>query len=139
MFEGRWFSSPETDVGAADAALHALIVENDWLPDPDPVTEAFDYVDLVWHECENREGYSFAYAVYDAGGGYQGCCYLYPMGRRTPLSPDLLHHDVDVSWWVTPDAYARGCYATLYAALRRWVVTDFPFTDPHYSNVEIPA
>jgi hypothetical protein len=30
------------------------------------VSEEFDYVDLVWHECELREGYSFAYAVYDA-------------------------------------------------------------------------
>ena len=29
------------------------------------------------------------------------CCYLYPMGRRTPLTEELLTYDVDVSWWVT--------------------------------------
>jgi hypothetical protein len=103
------------------------------------VTEEFDFVDLVWHECEFREGYSFSYAVYDTGGDYVGCCYLYPMGRRTPLSEQLLAHDVDVSWWVTPTAYERGHYVTLYRALQRWVGESFPFVNPHYSNREIPA
>ena len=72
------------------------------------VTEDFNYVDLVWHECEFREGESYTYAVYDAEGHYLGCCYLYPVGRRTPLTQQLLEHDVDVSWWVTPDAYEKG-------------------------------
>ena len=104
----------------------------------EPVTEEYDFVDLVWHELEFRDGISFSYAVYDADAGYLGCCYLYPMGRRTELSEDLLHHDVDVSWWVTPAAYERGYYAKLYRALRRWVVHDFPFRAPYYSNAEIP-
>jgi hypothetical protein len=103
------------------------------------VTEEFNYVDLVWHECEFREGYSFAYAVYHADGHYLGCCYLYPMGRRTPLTEELLHHDVDVSWWVTPDAYQHGHYVTLYRALHHWITTAFPFRDPWYSNREIPV
>lgn len=105
----------------------------------EPVTEEFNYVDLVWHECEFREGDSFAYAVYDDAGQYLGCCYLYPMGRRTPLTDDLLGHDVDVSWWVTPDAYGKGHYATLYDGLRHWIATAFPFSNPYYSNKEIPA
>jgi hypothetical protein len=104
-----------------------------------PVSEAFNYVDLVWHELEFREGYSFAYAVYDAGGQYVGCCYLYPMGRRTPLDETLLEHDVDVSWWVTPDAYRGGSYAKLYLALRQWIAAAFPFRNPHFSNREIPS
>jgi hypothetical protein len=104
-----------------------------------PVSEEFDYVDLVWHECEFRERYSFGYAVYDDGGRYLGCCYLYPRGRRTPLDERLVHCDVDVSWWVTPDAYHRGYYEKLYVALRRWVGEAFPFVDPHFSNREIPA
>jgi hypothetical protein len=103
------------------------------------VSEDFDYVDLVWHECELREGYSFAYAVYDAGGRYLGCCYLYPMGRRTPLTEELLKHDVDVSWWVTAEAYAQGQYAKLFVALQHWLAESFPFTIPYYSNVEIPG
>jgi hypothetical protein len=102
------------------------------------VSEEFDYVDLVWHELEFREGYSFAYAVYDANGRYLGCCYLYPMGRRTELTEDLLKYDVDVSWWVTPEAYEQGFYKKLYAALQHWVANAFPFTMPYYSNNEIP-
>ena len=103
-----------------------------------PVSEQFNYVDLVWHELEFRENYSFAYAVYDTTGRYLGCCYLYPMGRRTPLDEDLLRHDVDVSWWVTPEGYHEGYYARLYRALRQWSVESFPFRNPHFSNREIP-
>ena len=104
----------------------------------EPVTEEENFVDLVWHELEFREGISFAYAVYDAEGGYLGCAYLYPMGRRTELSEELLRYDVDVSWWVTPDAYERGYYTKLYAALRHWLAEDLPFDDPYYSNLTIP-
>ena len=105
----------------------------------EPVTEAFNFVDLVWHELEFRDGYSFTYAVYDTSGTYLGCCYLYPLGRRTELSEALLEYDVDVSWWVTPAAYERGDYARLYAALRHWLATEFPFWRPYYSNREIPS
>ena len=104
----------------------------------EPVTEAVDFVDLVWHELEFRDGYSFAYAVYDTDGNYLGCCYLYPLGRRTGLCEALLDYDVDVSWWVTPAAYERGDYDKLYAALRHWLATEFPFWRPYYSNQEIP-
>jgi hypothetical protein len=102
------------------------------------VSAEFNYVDLVWHEQEFREGSSFAYAVYDTGNQYLGCCYFYPMGKRTPLTEPLAGHDVDVSWWVTPDAYQRGYYAKLYAALRTWSGAAFPFRRPYYSNREIP-
>jgi hypothetical protein len=104
----------------------------------EPVTEEFNFVDLVWHELEFREGDSFTYAVYDADGGYLGCAYLYPLGRRKPLTAELLRFDVDVSWWVTPEAYERGYYERLYRALRQWLAEDFPFDAPYYSNAEIP-
>ena len=87
----------------------------------EPVSVDFNFVDEVWHECEFREGDSFTYAVYDSRGHYLGCCYLYPMGRRAPLTEELLTYDVDVSWWVTPGAYERGYYTQLYAALRHWI------------------
>ena len=104
-----------------------------------PVSEGFNFVDLVWHEQEFREGTSFAYVVRDADGAYLGCCYLCPMGRRTELSEELLAHDVDVSWWVTPEAYARGYYEKLYRALRHWLAAEVPFRSPYYSNVEVPT
>jgi hypothetical protein len=103
------------------------------------VTEDFNFVDLVWHEQEFREGTSFSYVLHMDGGGYLGCCYLYPLGRRTPLSPALARLDVDVSWWVTQDGYARGYYATLHAALQHWLAEHFPFwRGVRYSNAELP-
>jgi len=105
----------------------------------EPVTADVNYVDLVWHELEFREGYSFTYAVYDSRGHYLGCCYLYPVGRRTPLTEELLTCDVDVSWWVTPDAYEHGYYSKLYAALQHWIETAFPFKVAYYSNSEVPG
>jgi RimJ/RimL family protein N-acetyltransferase len=106
---------------------------------PEPVTVEDDYADLVWHEVEFREGYSFSYVVRCDDGRYLGCCYLYPMGRRVTLTADLMRHDVDVSWWVTTEAYEQGYYATLHEALTGWVVTDLPFTNPYFSNAEIPG
>ena len=105
----------------------------------EPVSEEFDYVDLVWHEAEFREHYSFSYVVRDVNEGYIGCCYLYPMGRRIALTEELLVHDVDVSWWVTTAAYESGYYGKLYAALQRWLADVLPFTAPYFSNREIPT
>ena len=61
------------------------------------------------------------------------------MGRRTELSEELAQHDVDVSWWVTEDAYEAGYYDRAFEALRRWVTEDFPFTSPYWSNRELPV
>ena len=55
------------------------------------ITEEFNFVDLVWHEAEFRDGGSYAYAVYETDQTYLGCCYLYPMGRRT--RPDRGAHE----------------------------------------------
>jgi hypothetical protein len=104
----------------------------------EPVSADYNYINLVWHELEFLEGKSFTYAVYDSRGHYLGCCYLSPMGRRTPLTEELISYEVDVSWWVTPGAYEHGYYAKLYAALRHWIETAFPFTKAYYSNAEIP-
>jgi len=103
-----------------------------------PVTTDYNFADLVWHEVEFRERYSFSYAVYDSTDRYLGCAYLYPMGRRTTLTEDRLEYDVDVSWWVTLEAYDQGYYERLYQALRHWVSEVYPFRRPYYSNAEIP-
>ena len=104
----------------------------------EPVTEDYNFVDAVWHELEFRDGTSFTYAVYGPDG-YLGCAYLYPMGRRTELTPALMEYDVDVSWWVTPEGYDRGYYAKVYAGLQSWLAGEFPFWRPYWSNREIPA
>lgn len=129
----------DADVAGINASLDLIPRTRGGGWPTEPVTATGNEVDLVWHECEFRDGKSFTYAVYRDAGDYLGCCYLYPVGSRTPLTTALLSHDVDVSWWVTPEAYRTGHYRTLYQALQRWVHDPFPFTRPHYSNVEIPG
>lgn len=150
--------SPPTELTYADLRAHAIsrtdldddvaginasldLIRNtrggEW--PSEPVTAEGNYIDLVWHECEFRDGKSFTYAVYHEDGLYLGCCYFYPVGIRAPLTAELLSHDVDVSWWVTPDAYEAGHYETLYAALRQWAGAAFPFTNPYFSNREVPG
>lgn len=57
---------------------------------------------------------------------------------RTELVEELLSFDVDVSWWVTPTAYARGYYAKVYRDLRHRSTTAFPFSTAYYSSAELP-
>lgn len=104
-----------------------------------PVTEEGNYVDLVWHEAEHRDNSSYTYVLRHQDGGYLGCAYLYPLGRRVPLNDQLMEHDVDVSWWVTGDAYEEGYYPKVYEALREWTVRSFPFEKPYFSNFDIPG
>lgn len=129
----------EDDVRGINAALDLIRRTRGGSWPTGPVTEEYNYVDLVWHEAEFRDGTSFTYVARDRRGGYLGCCYLYPMGGRTPLTAELAGYDVDVSWWVTPDAYDAGYYTTLYHALRHWLTTAFAFWRPHFSNSDIPA
>jgi hypothetical protein len=60
------------------------------------------------------------------------------MGVRQPLTQALSEHDVDVSWWVTPQAYEAGYYGKAHEALRKWAIEDYPFERPHFSNARLP-
>ena len=128
----------DDDVNGINASIDLIRRTRGGTWPSEPVTPEFNYVDLVWHECEFREGDSFTYALYNGSGEYLGCFYLYPLGRRRPLSAELLDYDVDASWWVTPDAYVRGYYALAYDAIRHWTATAFPFRSVYYSNADIP-
>jgi hypothetical protein len=129
----------DDDVAGINASLDLIRTTRGGRWPTGPVTDEGNYADLVWHEVEFRDATSLTYVVRYADGGYVGCAYLYPLGRRTELSEALLAHDVDVSWWVTPPAYERGDYAKLYRALRHWLADAFPFAAPFFSNAEIPG
>src|SRR2546421_663308 len=62
----------------------------------EPITEDVNFIWLVWHELEFLEGKSFTYAIYTTEPRYLGCMYLYPPGRRGPLTQELAAYDVDV-------------------------------------------
>jgi hypothetical protein len=127
----------DDDVAGINASLDLIrrTRGGDW--PTEPVTPDGNYVDLVWHECEFRDLKSFTYVLTSPDHGYIGCLYLYPVGARRPLTADLIRHDVDISWWVTPTAYDAGLYTAVHDALQHWVGTDLPFTDPLYSNVQL--
>jgi hypothetical protein len=129
----------DDDVAGINASLELIRRTRGGGWPQEAVTAEFDFVDLVWHECEFRDGYSFSYVLRDSDGGYLGCAYLYPMGRRMELSEELAQHDVDVSWWVTEAAYEAGYYDRAFEALRGWVTGEFPFTSPYWSNRELPV
>ena len=62
-----------------------------------------------------------------------------PDGQPHPADAELIAYDVDVSSWVTPDAYAAGYYTMLYEGLRHWLAAEFTFWKPYYSNIQIPS
>lgn len=128
----------QADMAAVNSSLDTIRQTRGGSWPAEAVTEELNLLDLAWHEREFRDGDSFAYAVRDTSGKYIGCFYLYPMGLRTPLSEELLDHDVDASWWVTAEGYEQGYYQKLSDALHQWL-KDFPFTNVYYSNKEIPV
>src|SRR3954451_24624903 len=73
------------DVRGINASLELIRRTRGGAWPTEPVTEEFNFVDLVWHELEFRDGISYTYALYDTAGAYLGCGYLYPMGRRREL------------------------------------------------------
>lgn len=126
------------DVRGINASLDLIRETRGGAWPTEAVTEEEIIVDEYWHECEFRDGKSFTFILRVDGPGYIGCAYLYPMGVRQSLSTELAEHDVDVSWWVTPEAYAAGYYAKVHEALRQWTTHDYPFERPHYSNARLP-
>jgi regulation of enolase protein 1 (concanavalin A-like superfamily) len=127
------------DVAGINASLDIIRQTRGGRWPTEPVTAEGNYLDLVWHEAEQRDASSYTYVLRDPSGRYLGCFYLYPLGRRQPLSAELMEHDVDVSWWVTETAHAEGYYPKVYEALREWSVRSFPFENPYFSNVDIPG
>ncbi len=127
----------KADMQAVNSSLEVIRRTRGGSWPAEAVTEEFNFLDLAWHEREFRDSDSFAYAIRNTSDKYMGCFYLYPMGLRTKLTEELLTHDVDASWWVTAESYEQGYYEKLFNALQQWL-KDFPFSNVHYSNQEVP-
>lgn len=94
-----------------------------------------DQIDLAWHQREFENRTSFAYTVMSLKEDEcLGCLYLYPPGYRNESSKDA---DVDVSFWVTQEAYSRGLYKIVYKVLDKWLKSTWPFKKITYTNNEI--
>jgi RimJ/RimL family protein N-acetyltransferase len=93
-----------------------------------------DQIDLAWHQREFENRTSFAYTIMTPQDDKcLGCLYLYPPGYRGPRSQNS---DVDVSFWVTQEAYNQGMYPAVYQALNDWLKTSWPFKNICFTNVE---
>lgn len=105
-------------------------------PSPDLSFEE-DMIDLAWHQREFEHRSSFAYTVMNPDETEcLGCFYLYPAGYRSEADKEA---DVDVSFWVTQNAYKHGLYDELYKAIKEWLKAEWPFSHPHWSNKELPS
>lgn len=107
----------------------------DW-PTSD-LTYTDDQIDLAWHQREFENKTSFAYTVMSLDEKKcLGCLYFYPPGFRSKQSEDA---DIDVSFWVTKDAYDEGLYEVLYQTIDTWLKKDWPFKTIVYTNTELPV
>lgn len=96
-----------------------------------------DLIDLAWHQREFESRSSFAYTVMNLDETEcLGCVYIVPprFRRNVPENADAI-----VTFWVTQTSYDKGLYVELYKTLKPWVEKDWPFKNPYWANLEIPA
>lgn len=106
----------------------------DW-PTPNLTFEE-DLIDLAWHQREFEYKKSFAFIVLSLDQSKAlGCVYFYPPNWRKKATQLA---DVDVSFWVTQNAYDHGLYLKLYQAIQSWLQKDWPFKHPFWTNAIIP-
>ncbi len=97
----------------------------------DKLTYLDDQIDLGWHQREFENRSSFAYTIMTLDEiKCLGCAYLYPPGFRSEMSENA---DVDVSFWVTQDAYDQGMYPIVYKFLQEFL-SEWPFKKIVFTN-----
>jgi len=106
----------------------SIISEDSW---PERLTLEEDLIDLGWHQREFTLGYSFAYTVMSPDESVcLGCVYFAPTSRAD--------YDVMVTMWVRESALASGLDRRLFQAVKSWVSSAWPFSNPAYPGRDIP-
>ena len=84
------------------------------------MTKRQNLIDLAWHEKEAQKKSSFAYTVLNPDKSEcLGCVYLYPCDDKS--------YELEISYWVTREAYKRGLYKIIGNDLKKWVRKHWPF------------
>jgi hypothetical protein len=92
---------------------------------PEGLTLEQNLIDLGWHQKEFQTRRSFAYTVVRPSESMVlGCVYIEPT-RRTG-------HDAVVYLWARQSELAGGLEERLYAAVKDWISTDWPFKTPAF-------
>lgn len=89
-----------------------------------------DLIDLGWHQKEFQKRTSFAYTVKNLDESEcLGCVYIYPSTKEG--------FDTEVYMWVRTSAYDTGLDPVLYASVKEWIKTKWPFEKVAYPGREI--
>jgi hypothetical protein len=107
----------------------SVISEDDW---PEGLTLEEDLIDLGWHQREFTLGFSFAYTVMSLDESVcLGCIYFEPTSRAD--------YDVVITLWVRESELASGLDRRLFQAVKSWVASEWPFSNPAYPGRDIPV
>ena len=109
-------------------ATFSAISQDDW---PEGLTLEEDLIDLGWHQREFTLSSSFAYTVMSLDETVcVGCVYLNPTRK--------VDHDASVTMWVRASEMPSGLDRELFEAVRSWVTSVWPFSNPAFPGREIP-
>jgi RimJ/RimL family protein N-acetyltransferase len=98
-----------------------------WGWPPATMTADQDREDLAHHEEEMERHESFNYALFDNGETeLLGCVYIDP-----PIHDGA---DAEISWWVVDWLVGGPIEAALDELVPRWIASDWPLTNPHYTH-----
>jgi hypothetical protein len=107
----------------------SVISEDDW---PEGLTLEEDLIDLGWHQREFTLGFSFAYTVMSLDESVcLGCIYFEPTSRAD--------YDVVITLWVRESELASGLDRRLFQAVKSWVASEWPFSNPAYPGRDVPV
>ena len=106
----------------------SIIMGSDW---PEGLTLEDNLIDLGWHQREFTLRYSFAYTVVTPSEDRcLGCVYINP----SPKSD----YDAMVTMWVRAEELESPLDDELYASVRTWISSRWPFKRTAYPRREIP-
>jgi hypothetical protein len=97
---------------------------------PEGLTLEQNLIDLGWHQKEFQTRRSFAYTVVRLDESrVLGCVYILTTRKRG--------YDAEVYLWARQSELAGGLEERLYAAVKSWVQTKWPFTAVAFPGREI--
>ncbi|MFM7402654.1 MAG: hypothetical protein ACKO1N_00890 [Erythrobacter sp.] len=98
---------------------------------PEGLTLEQNLIDLGWHQKEFQRRRSFAYTVVRLDeSAVLGCVYILPTQKRG--------FDAEVYLWARESQLASGFEDRLYAKVKDWITTDWPFITVGFPGRSIP-
>jgi hypothetical protein len=98
---------------------------------PEGLTIEQNLIDLGWHQKEFQTRRSFAYTVVNPSESVVlGCVYVEPTRKHG--------HDAEVYLWARQSELAGGLEDRLYAVVKDWIATTWPFESTAFPGRDVP-